>query len=210
MTSRSAWLALSLSVAMLAGPGPAMAAGDAARGAKLAYTCHGCHGIPNYKNSYPVYSVPKLGGQHAAYMVVALKAYAAQERPHATMHSHAATMSEQDMLDIAAYLGGQEIKASGRAVGTAPKASQTCVACHGNDGVGILPEYPILSGQHADYIEQALKAYRSGQRKNPVMGGMAAALTDADIKALAAYYSSQRPSLCATDAVRKDGKCAGL
>jgi cytochrome c553 len=154
--------------------------------------------------------VPKLGGQHAAYMVVALKAYAAQERPHATMHSHAATMSEQDMLDIAAYLSGQEIKASGRAVGTAPKASQTCVACHGNDGVGILPEYPNLAGQHEDYIRAALKAYRSGQRKNAVMGGMAAPLTDADIRELARYYSSQRPALCSTNEIRDGGKCKGL
>ena len=209
MTSRSAWLALSLTIAALGAPGVVSAA-DAARGEKLAYTCHGCHGIPNYKNSYPIYSVPKLGGQHAAYMVVALKEYASQERPHATMHAQATTMAAQDMQDIVAYLGGQELKPTGRAVGTAPKAGQTCVACHGNDGVGILPEYPNLAGQHADYIEQALKSYRAGQRKNPVMGGMAAALTDQDIKELAAYYSSQRPGLCATDEIRKHGKCKGL
>jgi cytochrome c553 len=209
MTSRSAWLALSLTIAMLGAPSLA-SAGDAARGAKLAYTCHGCHGIPNYKNAYPVYSVPKLGGQHAAYLVVALKAYASQERAHPTMHSHAATMSGQDMADIAASLGGQELKPGGRAVGTAPKASQTCVACHGNDGIGILPEYPNLAGQHADYIEVSLRSYRSGQRKNPVMGGMAAPLTDQDIKELAAYYSSQRPGLCSTDEVRKGGKCKAL
>jgi cytochrome c553 len=209
MTSRSAWLALSLTIAALGAPAIAAAA-DAARGAQLAYTCQGCHGIPNYKNSYPVYSVPKLGGQHAAYLVVALKAYASQERPHATMHAQAATMSEQDMQDIAAYLSGAEIKSSGKAVGTAPKASQTCVACHGNDGIGILPEYPNLSGQHADYIENSLESYRAGQRKNPVMGGMAGALTDQDIRELAAYYSSQRPALCATDEVSKGGKCKGL
>jgi len=209
MTSRSAWLALSLTIVALVAPGVASAA-DAARGEKLAYTCHGCHGIPNYKNSYPVYNVPKLGGQHAAYMVVALKEYASQDRPHATMHAQAATMSEQDMQDITAYLSGQELKATGRAVGTAPKAGQTCVACHGNDGVGIMPEYPNLAGQHADYIEQALRSYRAGQRKNAVMGGMAAALTDQDIKELAQYYSSQRPGLCATNEIRKQGKCAGL
>ena len=209
MTSRSAWLALSLTIAMLGAPSLA-SAGDAARGAKLAYTCHGCHGIPNYKNAYPVYSVPKLGGQHAAYLIVALKAYSSQERAHPTMHSHAITMSGADMQDIATYLSGQELKPTGRAVGTAPKASQTCVACHGNDGIGILPEYPNLAGQHADYIEVSLKAYRSGQRKNPVMGGMAGVLTDNDIKELAAYYSSQRPGLCSTDEVRKGGKCKGL
>jgi cytochrome c553 len=210
MISRSAWLALSLTLAGLAAPGVSAAAGDVARGAKLAYTCHGCHGIPNLKNAYPIFSVPKLGGQHADYMVVALKAYASGERAHSTMHSHAATMTEQDMRDITAYLSGQELKPTGRAVGTLPKAAQTCIACHGNDGIGILPEYPNLTGQHRDYIEHALKAYRSGQRKNAVMGGMAAPLTDADIRELARYYSSQRPSLCATDEIRKRGKCKGL
>jgi len=209
MMSRSAWLALSLTIAGLAMPGLAAAA-DAARGEKLAYTCHGCHGIPNLKNAYPIYNVPKLGGQHAAYLVAALKAYASQERPHATMHAHAVTMSEQDMQDMAAYLAGQELKPTGRAVGTAPKAAQTCIACHGNDGIGILPEYPNLAGQHADYIENSLRSYRSGQRKNAVMGGMAGALTDADIRELARYYSSQRPALCSTDEIRKHGKCKGL
>jgi cytochrome c553 len=209
MTSRSAWLATSLTLAMLGVPQLA-AAGDTARGATIAYTCHGCHGIANYKNAYPVYSVPKLGGQHAAYMVVALKEYQNQERPHATMHAQAATLSAQDLQDVAAYLSGTELKPSGRAVGTAPKASQTCVACHGNDGVGILPEYPNLAGQHADYLRNSLHGYKSGQRKNAIMAGMAAALTEQDIDELADYYSKQRPSLCDTAAIRKNGKCTGL
>jgi len=209
MTLRSAWLALSLTIVGFVAPGLA-SAGDVERGAKLAYTCHGCHGMPNYKNAYPVYNVPKLGGQHAAYLVAALKAYASQERAHATMHAHAATMSEQDMQDMAAYLAGQELKPTGKAVGAAPKAAQTCVACHGNDGIGILPEYPNLAGQHADYLQVALKAYRSGQRQNAVMAGMAAPLTDADIRELARYYSSQRPALCSTDETSKHGKCKGL
>ena len=95
-------------------------------------------------------------------------------------------------------------------MGTAPKASHTCVACHGNDGVGILPEYPTLTGQHEDYLQEALRAYRSGQRKNAVMAGMAAALTDEDIEALARYYASQKPSLCSTDVIRKEGRCPGV
>ena len=209
MILRSAWFVASLTIAAVVAPGLATA-GDAARGAKLAYTCHGCHGIPNYKNAYPVYSVPKLAGQHAAYLVVALKGYASQDRAHPTMHAHAITMSDQDMQDIAAYLSGQELKPTGRAVGTTPKAGQTCVACHGNDGVGILPEYPNLAGQQADYIQRALHSYKNGSRKNAIMAGMAGALTEQDIEALAAYYSSQRPSLCSTDEIRKRGKCPGL
>ena len=209
MTPRSAWLAMSLTLAMLAAPGLAAAA-DAARGAKLAYTCHGCHGIPNYKNAYPVYSVPKLGGQHAAYMVAALKEYKSGDRAHATMHAQAISLSDNDLADIAAYLGGQELKPTGRPVGTAPKAGQTCVACHGNDGVGIMPEYPNLAGQHEDYIANSLRSYKSGVRKNAIMSGMAQPLNEQDIRELAKYYSSQRPALCATDEIRKNGKCKGL
>jgi cytochrome c553 len=209
MIFRSAWLALSLTIVGLVVPGLASAA-DVARGAKLAYTCHGCHGIPNYKNAYPVYSVPKLGGQHTAYMVVALTEYQNQNRAHPTMHAQAFSLSDQDKQDLAAYLSGQELKPTGKGVGAAPKAAQTCIACHGPDGVGILPEYPNLAGQHADYIEHALKAYRSGQRKNPVMAGMAANLKDAEIRELAAYYSSQRPGLCATNETRELGKCKGM
>jgi cytochrome c553 len=208
MTLRSAWLAVSLTIAALAAPGLATA-GDAARGAKLAYTCHGCHGIPNYKNAYPVYSVPKLGGQHQPYLVAALKEYASLDRNHPTMHAHAITMSEQDMQDMTTYLVGQQLTSTGKAVGTAPKAGVTCVACHGNDGVGLTPDYPNLAGQHEDYIRQALHSYKSGLRKNAIMSGMAAPLTEQDIDELAAYYSSQRPTLCATDEIRKHGKCVG-
>lgn len=77
--------------------------GDAERGSVLAYTCTGCHGIPFYKNAYPTYSVPKLGGQNQQYLVDALKAYRAGDRKHATMQAQASTLSDQDMVDIAAY-----------------------------------------------------------------------------------------------------------
>jgi cytochrome c553 len=208
MTSRPAWLALSLTLALLA---PALAtAADAARGGKLAYTCHGCHGIPNYKNAFPVYSVPKLGGQHVAFMVAALKEYQDGNRVHPTMHAQAISLKPTDLEDIAAYLSGQELKPSGKPVGTLPKAGQTCVACHGNDGVGIMPEYPILAGQHEDYLVNALHSYKKGLRKNPIMSGMAAPLTEQDIREMAKYYASQRPALCATDSIREDGKCGGL
>jgi cytochrome c553 len=207
MTPRSARLVLSLTLALVA-PGFGQAA-DTVRGGKLAYTCHGCHGIPNYKNAYPIYSVPKLGGQHAAYLVAALKEYKSGNRAHPTMYAQATTLADTDLPDIAAFLSGTEVKPTGRAVGTAPKASQTCVACHGNDGVGILPEYPNLAGQHEDYILHSLRSYKSGARKNAIMSGMAAALTEKDILELAKYYSSQRPGLCATDEIRKAGKCKG-
>lgn len=93
--------ALGLSLAFAPG---IQAAGDAEAGRLKAATCMGCHGIPSYTNAYPTYHVPKLGGQHADYIVAALEAYKAGERDHATMHAQAASLSEQDMQDIAVYL----------------------------------------------------------------------------------------------------------
>jgi cytochrome c553 len=170
-------------------------AGDAARGAKLGYTCLGCHGVANYKNAAPVYNVPRLRGQHPEYLVIALQAYRSGERSHGTMHANAATMTDQDMADVAAFLAGTPLQPAAKPVGTPPAAAQVCVACHGNEGVGLTPQYPTLSGQHENYIVRALTDYKKGGRKNAIMAGFAAQLSDADIKALAAYYSQQRPAL---------------
>lgn len=176
-------------------------AGDAKRGAALSYTCNGCHAIPNYKNVYPTYSVPKLRGQRPEYLVAALKAYKSGERSHGTMHSQATSMSEQDMADVAVFLAGDtvltksETDPNSKAGQHRPTASETCVACHGTNGVGLIADYPTLSGQHRDYLQRALTDYKKGGRKNAVMAGMAQQLSAEDIEALAAYYSSQKPSL---------------
>jgi cytochrome c553 len=81
-------------------------AGDAKAARKKIQMCEGCHGIPGYRTAYPdVYSVPKLGGQQAAYLMRALQAYKSGERTHPSMRGIAAGLSEQDMADIAAYYG---------------------------------------------------------------------------------------------------------
>ena len=176
----------------------AQAAGDAARGKTLGYTCLGCHGVDGYKNAYPTYSVPKLSGQHPGYIVQALKAYKSGERGHGTMHAHASSMSDQDMEDIAAYFAGTPIKSAPGATGTGevPAVVNTvCSACHGKDGVGIMDTYPTLSGQHSDYIERALTDYRSGARRNGIMGPFASQLKPEEVKLVAKYFSKQKPSL---------------
>jgi cytochrome c553 len=193
---RPALIAAYFAVIALASPALTRADADPEHGRKLAYTCYGCHGIPNYKNVYPTYSVPKLEGQHAEYLAIALQAYRSGERSHGTMHSQAATLSDQDMQDIGAFLAGKSLQAGAKPVGKPPqKAQELCVACHGPEGVGITPQYPSLAGQHADYLERALRDYRDGGRKNPVMGGFVAQLTDEDIEELAEYYARQNPSL---------------
>ncbi|HEX7114945.1 MAG TPA: c-type cytochrome [Steroidobacter sp.] len=183
--------------------------GDPESGKVLAYTCHGCHGVENYKNAFPNYSVPKLGGQNVQYLINALNAYANGERPHQTMHSQAATLTEQNRADIAAYLHGNGVQQSKEVVGTAPPQIETCVACHGADGRSTTtPDYPVLAGQHADYIVQALKDYKSGKRKNPIMAGMVASIDEKDFEAIAQFYASQK-GLCGTDELREnDGRCA--
>ncbi|HEY0684512.1 MAG TPA: c-type cytochrome [Steroidobacter sp.] len=183
-------------------------AADAAKGKILAYTCHGCHGVPDYKNAYPNYRVPKLGGQNEGYIVSALNAYANGERPHPTMHAQAATLTPEERADIAAFLhadGGMQAK---EVVGTPPPATQTCVACHGADGAKtVAPDYPKLAGQPADYIVHALKDYKSGKRKNPIMAGIISGVDEKDFEALAEFFSRQQ-ALCTTDQVQKHGKCA--
>lgn len=72
------------------------------------------------------------------------------------------------------------------------KAAQVCAACHGPDGHSASNQFPILAGQYEDYLVYALQSYRNGQRKNPVMTGMAQPLTDQEIKDLAAFFASQK------------------
>jgi cytochrome c553 len=93
-------------------PAPAQAApaaaapakGDATRGKGLTYTCRGCHGITGYKNAYPNYHVPKIGGQSETYLANALTEYREGKRKHPTMQAQAESFSPQDIADIAAYL----------------------------------------------------------------------------------------------------------
>lgn len=79
------------------------AAGNPEEGRKKAETCMGCHGVPSYMNAYPTYHVPRLGGQHAQYLEAALQAYRDGSRGHKTMQAQAASLSDQDIADIAAY-----------------------------------------------------------------------------------------------------------
>jgi cytochrome c553 len=194
--SRRSALAVLFTAVVLGSSGVTYAAGDAARGKELSYTCLGCHGIESYKNVYPTYSVPELVGQHPEYLAAALKEYRSGERSHGTMHQQAASLSDQDIEDIAQYFAGPVLKPGTTTVGTPPpKVAQLCVACHGTDGVGIMGDYPTLAGQHADYLARALVEYKKGDRKNPVMPSFMTGVTDAEVQEIADYYSRQTPAL---------------
>ena len=97
---------LILAALLLTVAAAAQAAGDPAAGAKKVFQCQGCHGIPGVRTAFPeLYSVPKLGGQHPAYIVQALQGYKKGDRSHSTMRAVAADLSDQDMADVAAYYG---------------------------------------------------------------------------------------------------------
>jgi len=179
-----------LTLCVLVAP-PTLAKGNIDRGETLAYTCLGCHGIEGYRNAYPSYRVPKLGGQKAAYLAAAIKGYRDGTRVHSTMGAQASSLSDQDIDDVAAFLAsiGTATVASGGSENTNLEAAQTCVACHGQNGVSVNPTWPTLAGQHEDYLVKAINEYRDGTRKEAVMAQMALRLTDADVKLLARYYS---------------------
>ena len=199
-----AWL-LAAGLGLFASATPAQAQGDAERGKVLAYTCLGCHGIEGYRNQYPSYRVPRLGGQHDAYIQIALKAYRSGERSHPTMRAQAWSMTDQDIADLAAYFSGYGEPRDGDVVTAGvergKEKSATCVACHGERGVSENVIWPVLAGQHQSYLEAALRQYQLAnkdetaglnQRNNAVMSGLAAPLSAQDIKDLAAYFAAQK------------------
>ena len=167
------------------------AAGDADNGEQLAYTCMGCHGIEGYRNAYPSYRVPRLGGQRAEYIVDALRAYRDGARPHPTMQAQGGSLSDQDFEDLAAFFQGETAAAD--EVTTADvagiEAAATCLQCHGTGSEAVVPKPPVLAGQHYDYLVHSLNRYKDGERSGNVMVAFAMPLSEEAIEALARFYS---------------------
>ena len=185
-----------LLVAVILGGNPAQAQGDVERGAVLGNTCLGCHGIPGYRNAYPTFRVPMLGGQHAESLYLALVEYAERRRSHATMYAQAATLSDQDKRDISAWLAAQGEPRTGRPSTAARiergrEAAEVCAACHGQNGISMNPEWPSLAGQHESYLLHTLRQYQSGERQNAIMAGQVMMLSDDELRDLAAFYAAQ-------------------
>jgi len=175
--------------------------GDAQAGAKKNAMCIGCHSIPGYQASFPqVYKVPMISGQNAKYIASSLDAYRKGDRKHPTMKGVAASLTDQDIADLAAYYGAHGVVANAAAPAAAELPASlkdkltACTACHGvNFNNTTDPANPRLAGQHADYLYVALKAYQTNTpsvgRSNATMVGMAKPLSDGDIKQIAAFLS---------------------
>lgn len=170
---------------------PVVAQGDPEAGEEIGYSCLGCHGIEGYRNAYPSFRVPKLGGQKAGYLVIALKGYRSGERAHPTMQAQATSLTDQQIEDVAAYLASlaNDTVAAGGSETTPPQAAAACAACHGQNGISVNAQWPTLAGQHESYLEYSLRQYKNGRRANAIMAAQAALIDDKNIPLLASYFA---------------------
>jgi len=184
---------------------------DVARGQQLAsQTCAACHAADG--NS-PAAANPKLAGQFPEYLHKQLRNFKAQggkkaERENAVMAGMVAGLSDADMKSLADFYASQKLKpalardkdaaALGQRIwrgGNLATGVAACAGCHGPAGAGIPAQYPRIAGQYAEYIDAQLKSFRSGSRandQNGMMRGVAARMTDAEIRAVAEYAAGLR------------------
>ncbi len=178
----------------------AHAAGNAAAGKVKSVACQACHGTDG-NSVNPAY--PKLAGQSAGYLVKELTDFKDGKRTNPIMSGMAASLSTQDMEDIASYFSSQTpaaaatkadpdtIKLGARLYrgGNRKFGISACMSCHGPAGDGIPPRFPRLAGQHATYVETQLLAFKNGQRKNDdhIMQSIAFRMSLAQIDAVAQY-----------------------
>jgi cytochrome c553 len=195
---------------MAADPVPAKKTVDLAEGkATAAAVCAACH-MPDGNSMIP--QNPILAGQHAAYIEkqlhnFRLKAGAKEpERNNAIMLGFASMLSEEDMRNLGGFYAAQtakpasakrkELVAAGQRIysaGITEKGVPACAGCHGPNGAGIPAQYPRLAGQHPEYTESTLNAFRQGQRKNSAqMMAIAAKMSETDVAAVSEYIASMR------------------
>ena len=202
--------ALGISLLMLVALSPLWAAEartpfkpDPAKGQALATTCIACHVADGSRGSP---ANPILQGQHPEYLVKQLQEFKSGKRNNAIMKGMASVLSEDDMKHVAAFYASKTAKAGFAKVketvllgekiyrgGIAERQVPACSGCHSPNGAGIPSQYPRLGGQHADYAEAQLLAFRSGQRGNNLqMSAISGKMKDAEIKAVADYVAGLR------------------
>jgi hypothetical protein len=180
---------------------------DPAKGQQIvSQVCVACHAADGNST---IAANPKLAGQHADYLYKQLVEYTPKAgakralRENPVMAGFAGSLSDEDKRNVAAYFSMQKAKPGSAKVketldlgqrlyrtGAAEKGLPACSGCHGPAGSGIPSQYPRLSGQHAEYTETQLRAFRDGvRRNNEPMQQIAARLSDAEIKALADYIA---------------------
>ena len=181
---------------------------DVAEGKRIVESsCAGCHGANGVSESP---GVPHLAGQRPAYLYLELKAYQAGVRGESAMNNVVRPLSDDALFKAAAYfasLDPPQTSAANSANATAPDPVQAgktaaagCAGCHGDGGISKTPGMPSLVGLDPKYLVAAMKAYKSGQRKNDMMKPMLASVTDASMNNIALYFGLQKPARAQTPA----------
>lgn len=172
---------------------PATLAASVESGRRLATFCFNCHGEDGHSRTP---ETPNIAGQNAVYLHEQIRKFVAGERRNAFMEGLMRALSEDERVNVAIYFAAQ--RALPAATNGGPQAANgatlfrtICASCHGDKGHG-REEIPRIAGQHGIYLTRALSAYRAkdGTRGDPRMSAAAAALSDRDIAALAAYLST--------------------
>ena len=194
-------LVASASMAFAEGAKPAAKKADLAKGqATSTNVCAACHTSDGSRGSP---ANPIIQGQHPEYLVKQLGEFKSGQRASPIMQGMAAALTEDDIRNVAAFYAGKQAKPGfaknkttvelGEKIyrgGITERSIPACAGCHSPNGAGLPSQYPRLGGQHADYTEAQLIAFRSGARKNSApMAGVAAKLNDREIKAVADYIA---------------------
>lgn len=184
-------------------------AADVAEGKRIAQSsCAACHGLDGVS---AIKDVPNLAGQRPGYLYTELRAYQTGARGNGTMAPIVRYLKDDGLVKVAAYYsslepapsapaGAKPVVAAADPVQAGKAAAAACAGCHGEDGVSKLPGTPSLVGLDPKYLVAAMKAYRTGQRKDDTMKSMVAALSDADMGNIAFYYALQKPVRAPTPA----------
>lgn len=165
---------------------PAVSA-DPSAGEQKAANCAGCHGAKGKSNNS---QWPNLAAQQASYLASQLNAFKSGGRANVMMQAMAANLSDDDMTNLAAYFASLPAVSSGgdTALASAGQAKAAmCLGCHGGKAQGN-GQFPRLAGQHPEYLAAQLKSFKEGSRKNAMMQGIAANLSEEDMQQLAAYF----------------------
>jgi len=167
--------------------------GDAAAGREKSAACASCHGAEGISSND---TWPNLAGQSAAYLARILAAYKSGDQKDVAMTPLAKGLGNADIQNLATYYSSLSCKGEPTAkapgdVEAGKGLAKNCAGCHGEGGTGGNPAWPKLAGQKPNYLVNAMKAFRAGLRKDPMMAGVSRSLSDADIANLAAYYAGQ-------------------
>ena len=160
-------------------------AGDPAAGKALAGQCRTCHGIDGVAR-IPI--APNIGGETAAYLSAQLHAFKEGERVHEMMSVVSASLSEEQIADLAAWYAS--ITPVAELTAPPEDAPELCTGCHAADGISVLPEAPHLAGEAGVYILEQLKAFASGKRESEVMTPIAQDLSPEEMRAAADWYAA--------------------